>query len=398
MRYQAGVILGLLTLVWALSLPGDVIASQPSVAAAEDDLVFIHHSCGSNWLSSGLHSALVAKEYIDQRNDIGYGTAMAPDPGRPASLGSKPGDNTNMNHWILWFNDYLSGVKRHQAATGVNRVIMFKSCYPISDVSSDGRELGDPFSGEQTLANYRAVYRHPGGPGNVFSRGGLVYRPLEDIFAMNPDTLFIPVTAPPLVNRQTNDSAARRARLFNNWLKNEWMAGYNAAHPGLNNVAVFDWFDVLANPDGYISYPNRLRSEYGGETNDSHPNASANAYSVQLFASAPDSFIDRAWAAFRSGRSTSSSPVSTTLAPVRFSFQLGFRTLADQIPSLVGDPLEDEHWGVNGDSLQRTARGLMVWRKADNWTAFTDGTRTWVNGPFGVQTRPNEERFEWEAR
>jgi hypothetical protein len=39
----------------------------------------------------------------------------------------------------------------------------------------------------------------------------------------------------------------------------------------------------------------------------------------------------------------------------------------------------------------------MVWRKADNWTAFTNGHRTWVNGPFGVMERPNEERFEWEA-
>jgi hypothetical protein len=80
-----------------------------------------------------------------------------------------------------------------------------------------------------------------------------------------------------------------------------------------------------------------------------------------------------------------------------FEYKLGFKALADQIPSVVGEPLENEHWGANGDSLQKTSKGLMAWRKADNWTAFTDGATTWLNGPNGLQSRPNTERFEWEA-
>ena len=43
------------------------------------------------------------------------------------------------------------------------------------------------------------------------------------------------------------------------------------------------------------------------------------------------------------------------------------------------------------------AKGLLVWRKADNHTAFTDGYRTWVDGPKGVQKRLNTQRFAWEA-
>jgi hypothetical protein len=39
----------------------------------------------------------------------------------------------------------------------------------------------------------------------------------------------------------------------------------------------------------------------------------------------------------------------------------------------------------------------MVWRKADSWTAFTDGYRTWINGPFGLQQRLNTQRFPWES-
>jgi len=79
-------------------------------------------------------------------------------------------------------------------------------------------------------------------------------------------------------------------------------------------------------------------------------------------------------------------------------FVLGFRALHDMIPNTVGDCLVDEHHNPsNGDGLQETTHGLLVWRKADNWTAFTDGYRTWVNGPYGVQQRLNTQRFPWEA-
>jgi hypothetical protein len=84
-------------------------------------------------------------------------------------------------------------------------------------------------------------------------------------------------------------------------------------------------------------------------------------------------------------------------------FVLGFATLHGLIPQIVGNCLEDEHHNsVNGDGLQATtgvngAGGLLVWRKADNFTAFTDGFRTWVNGPFGLQMRLNSQRFFWES-
>jgi hypothetical protein len=52
---------------------------------------------------------------------------------------------------------------------------------------------------------------------------------------------------------------------------------------------------------------------------------------------------------------------------------------------------------VSGNAAQRTTRGLLVWRKADNWTAFTDGFRTWIGGPAGLETRLNTQRFAWEA-
>jgi hypothetical protein len=77
-------------------------------------------------------------------------------------------------------------------------------------------------------------------------------------------------------------------------------------------------------------------------------------------------------------------------------FILGFATLASLIPDIVGEPLENERWEGNGDSLQATSHGLLAYRKATNTPAFTNGDRTWVNGPFGLQERANEERFDWE--
>ena len=78
-------------------------------------------------------------------------------------------------------------------------------------------------------------------------------------------------------------------------------------------------------------------------------------------------------------------------------YVLGFATLDAMIPTVVGSCLEDQHYATNGDAQQMTSGGLLVWRKADNWTAFTDGYHTWLNGPNGLQERLNTLRFSWEA-
>ena len=64
----------------------------------------------------------------------------------------------------------------------------------------------------------------------------------------------------------------------------------------------------------------------------------------------------------------------------------------------MGDCLENEqHDPETGMTLQTTTNGQLIWRKAANWTGFTDGERTWINGPEGLQQRLNSERFDWEA-
>ena len=79
-------------------------------------------------------------------------------------------------------------------------------------------------------------------------------------------------------------------------------------------------------------------------------------------------------------------------------FVLGFQTLRDLDPSDVGDCLDNQSFAPNGDALQHTSNGLMAWRKADNWTAFTNGYMTWINGPSGLASRLNSDRFPWEQQ
>ena len=80
------------------------------------------------------------------------------------------------------------------------------------------------------------------------------------------------------------------------------------------------------------------------------------------------------------------------------AFQLGFKTLHDLIPAVVGECLENErHDPATGLTRQATTNGQLTWQKADNWTGFTDGVHTWVHGPEGLQKRLNSDRFEWET-
>lgn len=78
-------------------------------------------------------------------------------------------------------------------------------------------------------------------------------------------------------------------------------------------------------------------------------------------------------------------------------FVLGFNALDAAIPGTVGNCLDDEQHAINGDGLQHTIKGLLVWHKSDNVTAFTDGCHTWINGPHSIQERLNAQRFPWEA-
>ncbi|MCY3784091.1 MAG: cache domain-containing protein [Chloroflexi bacterium] len=96
-----------------------------------------------------------------------------------------------------------------------------------------------------------------------------------------------------------------------------------------------------------------------------------------------------AFATFGAGRVSAGQPDC--------QFVLGFEALQAAIPDAVGDCLENEnHDPSDRITRQQTTGGTLVWHKASNWTGFTDGYRTWVIGPRGLQQRLSIERFAWE--
>mgnify|MGYP000616253813 CR=1 FL=1 len=97
-------------------------------------------------------------------------------------------------------------------------------------------------------------------------------------------------------------------------------------------------------------------------------------------------------------------PVTAAAAPMHAGgceFRQGFAALRAAIPDVVGECLTAEHHDEVGNARQETTGwhgkgGLLYWRKADNWTGFTDGYRTWIAVRDGVVSRLNTERFDWE--
>lgn len=211
-------------------------------------LIFIHHSCGENWLTDGhgnLGLALRDNNYFVSDTNYGWG---------PDSIG----DRTDIGHWYDWFlgpnrdtylqalytesdrfGDYYS--RRPQDPGGENQIIMFKSCYPNSyldgsPTAAPAAAGSNPLYGQESWSEAHTVANAKG-----------IYTELLDYFAARPDKLFITVTAPPQMEGETDPARAANARAFNNWLVNDWLAGYPE-----NNVAVFDFYNVLTSNRGDI--------------------------------------------------------------------------------------------------------------------------------------------------
>jgi hypothetical protein len=70
------------------------------------------------------------------------------------------------------------------------------------------------------------------------------------------------------------------------------------------------------------------------------------------------------------------------------TFENGFKTIADQIPEIVGTCVTSEYDAQDGTTRQLTTGGYLVWRSADNTTSFASAAGTWSLGPDGVQGPP----------
>lgn len=210
-------------------------------------LIFIHHSTGTNWLKDadgGLGMALRDNNYFV--SDTNYDWGPVP------KEGSVPiGSLTDIGDWWSWFrgptsSEIMDAVYREsgQHASysrlgtdpgGNNRIVMFKSCFPNSNLRGNPDDPApaidvNPLRGKDTASEYHTVANAKG-----------IYIDLLPYFRQHPETLFVVITAPPV----SDAKYAANARAFNEWLINDWLKEYP-----YRNVVVFDFYNVLTTNGG----------------------------------------------------------------------------------------------------------------------------------------------------
>ena len=235
------ILLSVMFVISGITAP-DCSALNPSPPASPVNLIFIHHSCGENWLddyNGGLGIALRDNNYYVSDTNYGWGT-------------DNIGDTTDIGHWWSWFrvpsssiylNELYNESETHSynysrlpaRPAGENEIIMFKSCFPNSDLAGDPSYPvppieTNPLKGQESWSEHHTISNAKG-----------IYNDLLAYFATKTDKLFIVITAPPL----SDSGWANNARAFNQWLVNDWLRDYTP-----RNVAVFDFYNVLTTNGG----------------------------------------------------------------------------------------------------------------------------------------------------
>ncbi len=215
-----------------------ILILSESAQAAPVKIIFLHHSCGQGLINGGnVRGGLTSRGY--QFYDHGYNeeglrNAKGSHTGRNFNV---PGDNTDPDGFAQIFKQKLTSPPKNTFSHLMQYdVIIFKSCFPVSNIESD-----------EQLNQYKSYYR------TIINR-----------MDRYPNKTFIIVTQPPLVPNDTSPAAAKRARVFTSWLKSDGFL------KGRKNVYVFDFFGLLAGGD------NMLKSQYRVGRHDSHPNDRAN--------------------------------------------------------------------------------------------------------------------------
>jgi len=214
------------------------------------NIMFLHHSVGEKLVEQGkVRERLVEAGYVLWDQAYNWQQLIGPDGKATGYSYNVPNDNTDPDGLAQIFSqpvyslplNTFSGLLQHE-------VIIFKSCFPVSDITSD-----------EQLASYKTFYLG-----------------IRDVMRKHPDKVFIVLTPPPLNPVETNLVNAKRARAFANWLKsNEFLAHQT-------NVFTFDLFDAFAESDLAAPDYSMLRQDYRNGA-DSHPNAKANEMIAPLF-------------------------------------------------------------------------------------------------------------------
>ncbi len=201
-------------------------------------IIFLHHSTGKQ-IWKGDVSGWFKKYNAD--HSTGYKIVEQVFP-QESPYGWK---NYPFDYWNIWVKH--AGEKPFmqeptlEILTGQYKVIIFKHCFPVSDISEEDGNPGID-SERKTIETYK-----------------LQYLALREKMQEFPGTSFIVWTGAAQVKDEINEQNARRAKTFFDWVKTEW------DQPG-DNIFLWDFYQLETEGGLY------LKPEYAKGMNDSHPN------------------------------------------------------------------------------------------------------------------------------
>lgn len=244
MKSRTGILAILLVVVLALSCSQ---CTNPSSM----NIIFLHHSTGRVIWNGGDQSLKQLFKEYNRENDTNYAIKEKVFPqNSPYGWNNYPYDYYNI--WVKNGGEepYMEEPTL-EMLTKDYQVIMFKHCFPVSDIQPDP-DAPDINSDIKTLSNYK-----------------LQYLSLRDKMYEFPETKFIIWTGAALVESVTSEEKALRAKEFFEWVMNEWDL------PG-DNIYIWDLYSLQTEGGLY------LNPEYAVSNRDSHPNEEFSEKVVKL--------------------------------------------------------------------------------------------------------------------
>jgi len=213
-----------------------VLSSEPIHIENDVKIIFLHHSTGSCIYEGGV------EEWFENYNNTKGVSYQITARDYPAN--GYPWENYPHDYWDIWVNHEgdtpYRGQDTLEILTKDYDVIVWKHCFPVSDIEAD-TGAPDISSSRKSIENYK-----------------LQYNALKEKMRQFPNNIFIVWTGAALIRDETTEENAHRARQFFNWVKNEW------DEEG-DNVYIWDFYKLETEEGLYF------REEYA--SGDSHPNS-----------------------------------------------------------------------------------------------------------------------------
>ncbi|MBI4953728.1 MAG: hypothetical protein HY908_17015 [Myxococcales bacterium] len=182
---------------------------------ADSGIMYLHHSTGGVIWGGGV------PEGVDAANTAN-GTSYAIEQTDYPSA-AYPWQNYPYDYWHLWVEAGGQAAAEGQQSladlTAAHRVVVFKHCFPVSDIEAD---TGSPdlASEVKSIENYE-----------------LQYAALKDALHAYPQTRFLVWTGAARLLTESSVEQGARSRQFFTWVKETW------DEPG-DNIFVWDFFEL----------------------------------------------------------------------------------------------------------------------------------------------------------